>query len=122
MSNNCTPATTGLLIGGAFALLLLTIGVPPAVANAAELSTGRKTELVHLLRQDCGSCHGMTLKGGLGPSLLPERISGLPPEFLITTVLEGRKGTPMPPWKSMLSREEVSWMVEQLQKGVPHVQ
>ncbi|MEN8168977.1 MAG: cytochrome c [Pseudomonadota bacterium] len=122
MLNSLTPATTGLRIGGAVVLLLLTIGVPPAVANATELSAQREAELIHLLRQDCGSCHGMTLKGGLGPSLLPERIGALPPEFLINTVLEGRKGTAMPPWKNMLSREEVSWMVEQLQKGVPHVQ
>ncbi len=122
MLNNLTPATTWMGIGGAFSLLLLTIGIPPAVANAAELSTEREAELIHLLRQDCGSCHGMTLKGGLGPSLLPERLSGLPAEFLINTVLEGRKGTPMPPWKSMLSREEVSWMVEQLQQGIPHDQ
>ncbi len=106
---------------GAVALLLLTTGVPVAVANATELGTQRESELIHLLRQDCGSCHGMTLKGGLGPSLLPERIGELPPAFLINTVLEGRKGTAMPPWKSMLSREEVSWMVEQLQKGIPHV-
>jgi cytochrome c55X len=104
------------------ALLLLALCVPPAVANATGLSTEKEAELIHLLRQDCGSCHGMTLKGGLGPSLLPERIGAFPPEFLIDTVLEGRKGTAMPPWKGMLNREEVSWMVEQLQKGVPHAQ
>ena len=107
---------------GSLSLLLLGSVVTPALANAAELSAPRKAELIHLLRQDCGSCHGMTLKGGLGPSLLPERIGELPPEFLINTVLEGRKGTAMPPWKSMLSREEVSWIVEQLQQGVSHAQ
>jgi hypothetical protein len=31
----------------------------------------RQKELIHLVRQDCGSCHGMTLQGGLGPALLP---------------------------------------------------
>jgi cytochrome c55X len=104
------------------ALLLLSVGVTPAVANASDISEEKEVELINLLRQDCGSCHGMTLKGGLGPSLLPERIGALPPEFLIDTVLEGRKGTAMPPWKNMLSRKEVSWMVEQLQKGVSHAQ
>ncbi len=100
--------------------MLLLSTTPQAAANAAELSTQRQAELIHLMRHDCGSCHGMTLKGGLGPSLLPERIAALPPEFLIDTVLEGRKGTAMPPWKQMLNRDEVSWMVEQLQRGLSH--
>lgn len=103
-------------------LFLLASGMPPAVGYATEPSQERQAELLHLLRQDCGSCHGMTLKGGLGPSLLPARIGQLPPEFLVDTVLEGRKGTAMPPWKNMLTREEVSWLVEQLQKGVPYAQ
>jgi len=37
-----------------------------------EISAERQTELLYLLKQDCGSCHGMTLQGGLGSSLLPE--------------------------------------------------
>ncbi len=122
MWNNLTSALARMSPSGTLALLLLMTGAPPAVANATELSAQRESELIHLLRQDCGSCHGMTLKGGLGPSLLPERIGEIPPEFLINTVLEGRKGTAMPPWKSMLSREEVSWIVEQLQNGLPHAQ
>lgn len=122
MSNRPTLTMNVMKTCTTLPLLLLAIGVPPALANAAELSTQKKAELIHLLRQDCGSCHGMTLKGGLGPSLLPERIGKLPAEFLINTVLEGRKGTAMPPWKGMLSRDEVSWMVEQLQKGVANVQ
>ncbi len=119
MSSSLTHTTIWLMASSTLTLLLLTVGVSPALANASELPAAREAELIHLLRQDCGSCHGMTLKGGLGPSLLPERIGTLPPEFLINTVLEGRKGTAMPPWKSMLNREEVSWLVEQLQKGVP---
>ena len=122
MSNRFDTALSWLKGNGLLALLLMAGSTPPAVATATELSVQRESELIHLLRQDCGSCHGMTLKGGLGPSLLPERIGELPPEFLINTVLEGRKGTAMPPWKGMLSRDEVSWIVEQLQKGVPHVQ
>ena len=34
----------------------------------------RQDQLRYLLRQDCGSCHGMTLKGGLGPALLPDNL------------------------------------------------
>ena len=34
----------------------------------------RQAELRYLLKQDCGSCHGMTMKGGLGPALLPQTL------------------------------------------------
>jgi cytochrome c55X len=74
--------------------------------------------VLYLLKQDCGSCHGMTLKGGLGPSLLPAAIDGKPTELLVTTILEGRPATAMPPWKSMLSEDEAAWLVTQMQRGV----
>lgn len=100
--------------------LLLLCAAAAASGSAAEPSSKRQGELLHLMRHDCGSCHGMTLKGGLGPSLLPERIKQFPDEFLVSTVLEGREGTAMPPWKGMLSHDEVVWMVEQLRQGLPN--
>lgn len=84
----------------------------------ADISTERQTELMYLLKQDCGSCHGMTLKGGLGPALLPETLNGKPKELLVTTILEGRTGTAMPPWKAMLTADEAEWITVQLQQGV----
>lgn len=88
------------------------------VATATELSPQRRDELHNLLLQDCGSCHGMTMKGGLGPALTPEALQNKDREMLIVTVLEGRHGTPMPPWSTMLSRPEVEWLVDQLYEGV----
>ena len=84
----------------------------------ADISTERQTELMYLLKQDCGSCHGMTLKGGLGPSLLPGNLDGKPKELLVTTILEGRTGTAMPPWKAMLTQDEAEWITVQLLQGV----
>jgi len=84
---------------------------------AAEISSTRQDELLYFLKQDCGSCHGLTLKGGLGPALLPETLAGKPRDYLVTTIMEGRKETAMPPWKSMLTREEAAWLTEQLQTG-----
>lgn len=91
-----------------------------AMAEAAitEVNATRQNELVYFLKHDCGSCHGMTLKGGLGPALLPETLSAQPKEYLVTTILEGRKNTAMPPWKSMLSRKDALWITEQLQSGL----
>lgn len=77
----------------------------------------RQQELRYLLAHDCGSCHGMTLKGGLGPSLRPEALEGKPDDALIATVLYGRPGTPMPPWRGMLTEDEVRWLVSVLRGG-----
>lgn len=95
-------------------LFLITMAHPAQ----ADPDAARQTQLLNLLRQDCGSCHGMTLKGGLGPSLLPQALAGKPPELLRETILDGRRGTPMPPWRGILSIDEVAWLVDQLHNGV----
>lgn len=84
----------------------------------AEVTQPRQQELVHMLRHDCGSCHGMTLKGGLGPALLPDSLAGKSDELLKITILNGRPPTPMPPWRGILSEEEVEWLIVQLRKGI----
>ncbi len=86
-------------------------------AGADEPSAERREELAHLLEQDCGSCHGMTMKGGLGPALTPEALTGKPVDFLVTTVLHGRPGTAMPPWGQFVNEAEARWLVEQLKRG-----
>ena len=95
-------------------LFLLSMALPAQ----ADPDAARQTQLFSLLRQDCGSCHGMTLKGGLGPSLLPQALAGKSPELLRATILDGRSGTPMPPWRGILSTAEVTWLVDQLRNGV----
>ena len=83
----------------------------------AEIDLARQNELLYFLKHDCGSCHGMTLKGGLGPALLPETLAAKPRSYLVTTIMEGRPNTAMPPWKSMLSHDEAVWITQQLQNG-----
>lgn len=89
------------------------------VALATEPEMARQTELVRLVRQDCGSCHGMTLKGGLGPALLPETLRGKPVEGLAATIYYGRPGTPMPPWKQFMSESEAHWIATKLMTDFP---
>lgn len=96
--------------------LLLAYPVLPAVA---EPSAARQKELIHLVRQDCGSCHGMTLQGGLGPALLPATLAGKPAESLVATIIGGRPGTPMPPWHRFLAEDEAQWIVAKLMTGFP---
>ena len=82
-------------------------------------SASRAQQLIHLVRQDCGSCHGMTLRGGLGPALTPQALQGKPVESLVATIVHGRAGTPMPPWQRFLSEAEAGWIVERLLGGFP---
>ncbi len=95
-------------------LVLLLVGA----SQAAVVPIARQGELVNLLRHDCGSCHGLTLKGGLGPALLPQNLSGKSEEILSAIILDGLHGTPMPPWRGLLAEDEVRWIVQYLKSGV----
>ncbi|MEN8196080.1 MAG: cytochrome c [Pseudomonadota bacterium] len=86
-------------------------------AAAGDPATPRQKELLYLLEQDCGSCHGLKRKGGLGPSLLPRDIADKPDEGLVDAILQGRPGTPMAPWEFEISEDEAFWLVRQLRKG-----
>jgi cytochrome c55X len=85
-------------------------------AAADEPGLQRQQELQNMLAHDCGSCHGLTLKGGLGPSLLADQLGNKSDEFLVQTILEGRKGTAMPPWKPFITEQETLWLVQKLLK------
>jgi cytochrome c55X len=87
--------------------------------GAGEIMPEHAKRLVRLVRQDCGSCHGLRLTGGLGPSLLPGALEGKPTEYLVATILGGRNGTPMPPWRGLLTEQEALWIVEHLQTEFP---
>ncbi|MGE5505527.1 MAG: c-type cytochrome [Actinomycetota bacterium] len=97
------------------ALVLLALCAAPALADPAP---ARQVELRELVAEDCGSCHGMTRKGGLGSPLLPETLGAMSQEAVVETILEGRPGTPMPPWKTMLSRDDALWIARNLMGDV----
>jgi len=100
-----------LLLGPVLAFAQM---APDAIPDAS-----RSRELVRMVRQDCGSCHGMRLTGGLGPSLTREALADFPLESLTAVIFHGRPGTPMPPWKAMLSEPEARWIALRLQQGFP---
>lgn len=101
-------------------LLALAASAASAAAHAAGgPDAARRTQLVDMVRQDCGACHGMTLKGGLGPSLLPGALAERDAAQLEYVILNGRKGTAMPPWRSLLTEGEARWMADLLKKGLP---
>ena len=117
------PRALAFCLAGCLAATLAT-----AVLNApVRASTGspagappepRQTELIYRLRQDCGSCHGLTLKGGLGPSLLPAALKGKDEDALVDIILHGVPDRPMPPWSFEVTRAEALWLVRQMKKGL----
>jgi cytochrome c55X len=107
-------AVLGLLLIGA-----LSASLPACAAEAAEPTPARAKQLVHLVRQDCGACHGLTLNGGLGPALTAEALRDKPADSLTATILGGRPGTPMPPFRGIVADSEAAWIVRQLQAGFP---
>ena len=116
----------------AFLSAALALGVPALPVSATSAAAGeqmltqvpvpaatRQAELLRLVRQDCGSCHGLQMEGGLGLPLTPRALADKPPEALVQTVLHGRRGTAMPPWSPFLSENEAGWVVEILLQGLP---
>ncbi len=100
--------------------LAIATASPVALGVASTTMSGeRKSELTNLVVQDCGSCHGLTMRGGLGPALLPVNLDGRDPFELADIILDGVPGTPMPPWRPELSEQEVRWIVKLLQGGIP---
>jgi len=102
-------------------LPLLALLALPALAHSGNEPVPA-AETIRLVRQDCGSCHGMTLQGGLGTPLTKEALAGQSAEALAVIILHGKHGTAMPPWKSLVSEQQARWIAERLLEGFPEEQ
>jgi cytochrome c55X len=94
------------------------VGMAVVSGARAEPPAQRQDELLYRLRQDCGSCHGMTLKGGLGPALLPDALAARSEDDLAAVIVNGVPGTPMPPWDFEITGDEARWLARQLKQGL----
>lgn len=97
----------------------LAIAGASAIGDARALDPERERTLTNLVRQDCGSCHGMTLKGGLGGPLLPGALQDRDHDDIVAVILDGVPGRPMPPWRGLISEEDARWIAERLKGGFP---
>lgn len=98
--------------GWAARTVLTTAVLVATSAFAADtLDPNALTRLVH---QDCGSCHGLSLKGGLGPDLRSETLEHYDAEVLTGVILDGIPDTAMPPWRPLISEEEAEWIARYL--------
>ncbi|HEY4775701.1 MAG TPA: cytochrome c [Xanthobacteraceae bacterium] len=96
------------------ALALVAVAAQPAIAGGP---TPDPAGLANLVRQDCGSCHGLTLKGGLGKPLTADRLRHWDRAQLIHIILDGVPGTPMPAWRPLLTEAEAAWIANALKTG-----
>jgi cytochrome c55X len=90
-----------------------------AAARADAPGAARQAQLQHLLTQDCGSCHGLRMTGGLGPALTRPALAGKSRDSLIATIAHGRPGTAMPGWNALLDEQDIAWLADRLIEGYP---
>lgn len=109
------PRPEGILL--LFALFVLAAPAPLQARTPAGISPQRQVELLYFLKHDCGSCHGLTRSGGLGSPLLPENMAGRGDDELTEIIMQGVPGTPMPPWKELLSEPEARWLVRAIKEN-----
>lgn len=93
------------------AALMLLLALP---ASAGPVSPDRAAELRHMVRQDCGSCHGLRMTGGLGRDITPAALAGRDPADLTAVILDGMPGTAMPGWRPLLTEAEARWIADYL--------
>ena len=111
------PPTCNTLV-----VLSLAAGVLAPIGSSAGEAVdappeARQRQLLKMLRQDCGSCHGLRLTGGLGPALTAQALKDKPQQSLTATIVSGRPGTAMPPWRRFLSEAEAQWLVARMREG-----
>ena len=97
--------------------LLLAALAPPA--SAGTVTPDRADELRYIVRQDCGSCHGLRMTGGLGRAITPAALAGRDPADLTAVILDGMPGTAMPGWRPLLTEDEARWIADYLLENEP---
>ncbi|HSG95134.1 MAG TPA: cytochrome c [Afifellaceae bacterium] len=102
------------LLPGIFFLFGLFSNIAQA---GGELPAAEVARLSNVVRQDCGSCHGLTLKGGLGRPLTAEHLASMDRETVRDIILFGIDETPMPGWLGLLSEPEADWIAGALKTG-----
>lgn len=97
------------------AALILCLALSVGPAGATEIGDTRAAELERLVIQDCGSCHGLTLRGGLGRPITRDLMQHYDRDVLRDIILDGIPGTAMPPWRPLMSEADALWIADYLQ-------
>jgi len=90
------------------------VTAPPPQEMRTITATPELVEKGKTFFAQCAACHGTDGKGktGIGPSLVSESfLAGAADEFLFTTIKNGREGTTMVPWGSMLGDDDIKGVI-----------
>ena len=110
-----SATVAGAMISAVFAGAMLFSS--SCLAQEEITDPAQQKRLMDLLVQDCGSCHGLHMKGGLGPELTQEALKDRSRDYLVALVRGGVPGTAMPPWGPLLTETEAQWIVDRIMKG-----
>ena len=124
-------AVPGLLVLTGVSTLADASPSPPAGGSGALPGDPNNGQTVY--SQNCATCHGTSLEGGIGATLNPiDKLPGVPnsldPTFLISVITNGRVHQPgdpkqvdMPAWQGKLSDQEIkdvaAYIIQQNQVG-----
>ncbi len=82
-----------------------------------EITNERQSELLYFVEQKCPACHGIGMRGSIGPALSKANLQHLSVNAVTLTILYGLPEKGMPAWEAQLSEREASWIAELLKRG-----
>ena len=86
-----------------------------ALVSSALFAGTSKMNVEKVFEKECQGCHGPNHEGGVGSDLRPNVIGKKNAYMLAETILNGRPGTAMPPFKSKFNKADADKMVDYLQ-------
>lgn len=112
-----------MALTGVLKLAILAVALAASVPAFAEeaapkLSDSEFARAKQIYFDRCAGCHGTLRKGATGPNLEPEKTRVIPVESLAIILAEGTAGG-MPPWKDILSNEEMELVSRYLHLDPP---
>ena len=85
--------------------------------NPAEVTDERQSELLDFVEQNCPACHGIRMRGSIGPALSKANLQYLSVNAVTLTILYGLTDKGMPAWEAQLSERDAYWIAEFLKRG-----
>jgi len=80
--------------------------------SAADVLAAESPSVEKLYAEHCVSCHGADRFGKMGPALLPENLGRLKREEAQNVIRDGRALTQMPPYRNILSDEQITALAD----------
>ena len=84
--------------------------------NPAEVTDERQSELLDFVEQNCPACHGIRMRGSIGPALSKANLQYLSVNAVTLTILYGLTDKGMPAWEAQLSERDAYWIAEFLKR------